>query len=83
MLVKKVLQVSEKTVPRHRLHIHPEEGSNCIITGYLADVLTDSSIKSSSRILVEACSITDDGVVNTIRREVDECDLLRPDIEGI
>mmetsp|Transcript_308 Transcript_308/g.509 ORF Transcript_308/g.509 Transcript_308/m.509 type:complete len:89 (-) Transcript_308:464-730(-) len=67
-----VRHVSEKTVPLHRLHIQPDEGSNCIMTGYRADVRTDSSIRSSSSILVEACSITEEGVVNTMPRRVDE-----------
>jgi hypothetical protein len=42
------------------------------MTGYLADVLTDSSMRSSRSILVEACSMTEDGVVNTMRRQVEE-----------
>ena len=65
-----VRHVSEKTVPFHLRHIHPEEGSNCIMTGFRADVRTDSLMRSSNRTVVDACSMTEDGVVNTIRRDV-------------
>ena len=72
MLLTQESQVSEKMVPRQRFQIQPDDGSNCIMMGPLALVLTLSSIKRSSRFCVEACSIIDSGVVSTIRREEDE-----------
>lgn len=45
--------------------------------GPLALVRTLSSIKRSSKFCVEACSIMDSGVVNTMRREDDEDDVYR------
>lgn len=60
-------QVSEKTVPFHRFQIQPDEGSNCIMIGRRALVRTDSSIKSSSSLVVEAFSMMASGVVKTNR----------------
>ena len=60
------VHVSAKMVPDHRLQIHPLDGSNCIMIGLRADVLTDSSMRSSSRLIVDACSMIDSGVVRTI-----------------
>ena len=64
------IQVSAKTVPFHRRHIQPLEGSNCIMIGRRALVRTLSLIRSSSRLTVEACSMIDSGVVNTMCRAV-------------
>jgi len=69
-----VSHVSLKIVPFHLLQIHPLEGSNCIIIGFRAEVRTLSLINSSSRTLVETCSMTEAGVVNTIFKAVE----LRP-----
>jgi len=38
--------------------------------GFRADVRTDSLMRSSNRTVVDACSMTEDGVVNTIRNDV-------------
>ena len=46
------------------------DGSNCNMIGFLAAVLTLSSIKSSNSFWVEACSIMDSGVVSTMCRAV-------------
>ena len=69
-----VLHVSLKTVPFHLLHIHPEDGSNCIMTVLRGMDRTDSSMRSSSRILVDACSIMLLGVVKTMLRAVADDD---------
>ena len=47
-------------------HIQPELGSNCIMTGCLADVRTDSSMRSSSRFCVLVSSKMASGVVSTL-----------------
>ena len=60
------VQVSAKMVPDQRLQIHPLDGSNCIMIGLRADVRTDSSMRSSNRLIVDACSMIDSGVVRTI-----------------
>lgn len=66
------IHVSAKTVPFHRRQIQPLEGSNCIIMGRLALVRTLSSMRSSRRLTVDACSMMDCGVVKTICRAVGE-----------
>ena len=70
IFLRNVRHVSEKTVPFHLRHIHPEEGSNCIMIGFRAAVRTDSLMRSSNSTVVDACSMTEDGVVNTIRNDV-------------
>ena len=64
------VHVSEKMVPFHLRQIQPLEGSNCIMIGLRGLVLTLSSIKSSSKLTVEACSMIDSGVVSTIGKAV-------------
>jgi len=58
--------VSLKIVHFHRFQIHPDDGSNCIMIGRRADVLTDSSMRSSKRFCVDACSMIASGVVSTM-----------------
>uniref|UniRef100_A0A7S4J0Z1 Uncharacterized protein n=1 Tax=Odontella aurita TaxID=265563 RepID=A0A7S4J0Z1_9STRA len=67
-------QVSLKTVPLHLLQIHPLDGLNCIIMGFRAEVLTLSSMRSSSKFCVEACSMILSGVVTTILSAVVDVD---------
>jgi len=66
MFLAQDIQVSANTVPVHRRHIHPLEGSNCIMMGRRALVRTLSSMRSSNRFTVDACSIMAWGVVNTM-----------------
>lgn len=72
MFLAQEVHVSAKTVPVQRRQIHPLEGSNCIMIGRLALVRTLSSIRSSSRLTVEACSMMASGVVRTMWRAVGE-----------
>ena len=50
----------------------PLDGSNCIMIGRLALVRTLSSMRSSNRFCVDACSIMDSGVVKTMLRAVED-----------
>lgn len=65
-------QVSEKIVPFHLRQIHPLEGSNCMIMGRRGLVRTLSSIRSSNKLTVDACSIIDSGVVKTMDKAVED-----------
>lgn len=68
ILLTQESHVSLKMVPRHLFQIQPDEGLNCIIMGPRALVRTLSSISTSRRFCVDACSMIDSGVVNTICR---------------
>ena len=58
--------VSLNIVPFQHFHIHPDDGSNCLIIGHHDDMRVLSSIKSSNSFCVDACSIIDSGVFKTI-----------------
>jgi hypothetical protein len=75
MFLTQDVHVSAKIVPVQRLHIQPLDGSNCIMIGRRADVRTDSSIRSSNKLTVDACSMIDSGVVSTICNADDDDDV--------